>query len=188
MIIQIQENIFGHFIDWRKVMFQNYNRKKTSVLKMSVKFQNALEKEIEHLSDDIDNGLFDFLVPLDSDVQERINLINEDDTNLFFVVKRIFDVNVFKYKCIIDEQNCEHYDFVTFRNTGEKVDIGFSYYAPLNRLEMMILLEFQKKRASVWYEQYYLINKKDMLYSFIRNSLIIFERVDEIISKYHSVK
>ena len=169
-------------------MFENYNREKTSVLKMSVKFQNALEEEIDCLSDDIDDGSFDFSASLDSDVQERINLLNEDDTNLTFAVKKVFDINVFDYKFVVDEQNCEHYDFVTFRNTGEKIDIGFSYYEPLNRLEMMILLEFQKIHASVWYEQYYLTNKKDMLYSFIRNSLVIFEKVDEMISTYHNVK
>lgn len=185
MVIRIQESTFGHFIDWREIMFEKYDSKKASVLKMNVKIQNALQQEIDNLSCNIDNGLFDFSISLDSDVEERINLIAQDDTELYSTVKRLFDVNIFKYEPIIDEQNCEHCDFVTFRKTGEKIDIGFSYYAPLNRLEMMILVEFQKIHASVWYEQYYMLDKKDILYSFIRNSLIIFTKVDEIISKYH---
>lgn len=167
-------------------MFEKYSTTKVAVKNLTKKQQNKLIKDIFAVACEISENMFDFSMPLDDDVTECISLMNESEPDLSSAVKKIAIPDVFGFSCGTDFEQNPYYNLSTFRNTGEQLDLSFDYYAELNRLEMMLTVKFSGQGENIQYYECYLRNKNDVIFSFIKNSLIIFQKVDSIISEYHN--
>lgn len=124
---------------------------------------------------------------MDDDIRERILLIDSSDSDLFSAVKKIMPSDLFSVSGNYDEHLTKIKSFSTFRKTGECLRVDFDYYRRDYRFEFRVLVILPDDDEMVSYEEHGAKNDHELITAFLKNSLIILNRVDSIISKYHMI-
>lgn len=166
-------------------MFENYSNKEFVCKKLDITLQRKLTKELHNVEIQIFDKLFDFSIDLDDDIHECIRLIDASNLDLVSTVKRVIPEDIFTVSTDFDEHRTKINSFSTFRKTGERLRIDFDYYRPEYRFEFRVVVFLSDDNEMITYEEYGAKSDNNVIAVFIKNSLIILNKVDSIISKYH---